>query len=178
MEHLDGPPIAGDETATLLGSLERQRRTFAWKSGGLGADGLQATVGASSITLGGLLKHLALVEADYFCLRLHGRDPGPPWNAVDWEANPGWDWHSAADDSPDQLYAMWQDTVSRSRSFVAEALAEGGLDQLAKVPGGDGSAPSLRRILIDIIEEYARHVGHADLIRESLDGLVGEDPPG
>src|SRR5882757_7573696 len=53
------PPIAGDETATLLGSLERQRATFAWKCGGLDAAGLRATVGASSMTLGGLLKHLA-----------------------------------------------------------------------------------------------------------------------
>ncbi len=177
MTHLDEPPIAGDETGTLLGSLERQRRTFAWKCGGLDAAGLKRTVGASSITLGGLLKHLALVEADYFCLRLHGRDPGPPWNTVDWNANPGWDWRSAADDTPDELYAIWDETVARSRSLVAEALAEGGLDRLAKIPGHDGRAPSLRRILIDMIEEYARHVGHADLIRESVDGLVGEDPP-
>src|SRR5450631_128121 len=54
------PPVAGDETATLLGSLERQRATLAWKCGGLDAAGLRATLGASSMTLGGLLKHLAL----------------------------------------------------------------------------------------------------------------------
>ena len=98
------PPVAGDETDTLLGSLERQRAIFAWKCGGLGAAGLRATVGASSMTLGGLLKHLAVVEEEYFSRRLHGWEFGPPW-------------------------------------------------------------------------EYARHVGHADLIRESVDGLVGEDPP-
>ena len=57
------PPVAGDETATLLGSLERQRATLAWKRGGLDASGLRATVGASSMTLGGLLMHLAYVEA-------------------------------------------------------------------------------------------------------------------
>ena len=174
---LHEPPIAGNETDTLLGSLERQRRTFAWKCGGLDAAGLSAKVGASAITLGGLLKHLALVEADYFSIRLHGRDPGPPWNAVDWNAHPGWDWHSAADDTPEQLYAIWADSVTRSRSLVAEALAEGDLDQPAKGFGHD-EPPSMRRILIDLIEEYARHVGHADLIRESVDGLVGEDPPG
>jgi hypothetical protein len=59
---------------------------------------------------------------------------------------------------------------------IEEALADGGLDQLAS-GRPDGEAPSLRRLLIDLIEEYARHVGHADLIRESVDGLTGEDPP-
>ena len=172
------PPVAGDETATLLGSLERQRATLAWKCGGLDAAGLQATVGASSITLGGLLKHLALVEVDYFSGKLLGQDAGPPWNAVDWNADPDWEWHSAAEDTPEQLLTLWQDAVARSRSVVTQVVDDGGLDQLARRTWPDGRAPSLRRILIDLIEEYARHVGHADLIRESVDGLVGEDPPG
>ena len=73
---------------------------------------------------------------------------------------------------------IWQDAVTRSRSAVEEVLATGGLDQPAGFTWPDGRTPSLRRILIDLIEEYARHVGHADLIRESVDGLVGEDPPG
>jgi hypothetical protein len=172
-----GPPVAGDETSTLLGSLERQRATLAWKCGGLDAAGLSATVGASSITLGGLLKHLALVEDDYFSRRLLGKQLGPPWNTGDWDADPDWEWHSAADDTPEQLMTLWQEAVARSRSAVAEALADGGLDQLARFTWPDGRSPSMRRILIDLIEEYARHVGHADLIRESVDGLVGEDPP-
>lgn len=172
------PPVAGDETATLLGSLERQRATLAWKCGGLDSAGLQATVGASAITLGGLLKHLALVEDDYFSGRLLGRELGAPWDAVDWDADPDWEWRSAAEDSPEELHSLWQSAVERSRAAVADALAAGGLDQLARRTGPDGRAPSLRRILIDLIEEYARHVGHADLIRESVDGLVGEDPPG
>ena len=171
------PPLAGDETATLLGALDRQRFYLAWKSGGLDAAGLRATLAPSSITLGGLLKHLALVEDDYFSRRLLGRELGPPWDAVDWDADPDWEWHSAAEDTPEQLRTLWQDAVARSRSSVTEALADGGLDQLAR--GTQWSEPpSLRRILIDLIEEYARHVGHADLIRESVDGLVGEDPPG
>jgi hypothetical protein len=174
---LHGPPVAGDETATLLGSLERQRATFAWKVGGLDAAGLQATVGASSMTLGGLLKHLALVEDDYFSRRLHGRDPGAPWNTVDWDADPDWEWRTAADDTPEQLYALWQGAVARSRSLLAEALDGGGVDQLLRFTWPDGQSPSLRRTLVDLIEEYARHVGHADLIRESVDGLTGEDPP-
>ncbi len=78
---------------------------------------------------------------------------------------------------PEQLLTLWQDAVARSRSLVAEALADGGLERLARRTWPDGRARSLRRILIDLIEEYARHVGHADLIRESVDGLVGEDPP-
>jgi uncharacterized damage-inducible protein DinB len=172
------PPLAGDETATLLGSLERQRATLAWKCGGLDAAGLRATLAPSSITLGGLLKHLALVEDDYFSRRLLGRELGPPWDAVDWDADPDWEWHSAAEDTPEQLQTLWRDAVARSRS-VTEALADGGLDRLATgITDSHGESPSLRRLLIDLIEEYARHVGHADLIRESVDGLVGEDPPG
>ncbi len=171
------PPAAGNETDTLLGSLERQRATLAWKCGGLDAAGMRATTAASTITLGGLLKHLALVEDDYFSGRLLGRDPLPPWDTVDWDADPDWDWHSAAEDTPEQLMTLWQDAVARSRAAVTEALANGGLDQLAQRTWPDGRAPSLRRIMIDLIEEYARHVGHADLIRESVDGLVGEDPP-
>jgi uncharacterized damage-inducible protein DinB len=171
------PPVAGDETATLLGSLERQRATLAWKCGGLDAAGLRARLDPSAITLGGLLKHLALVEDNYFSQKLLGRELGPPWDTVDWDADPDWEWHSAAEDTPDQLMSLWQDAVARSRAAVTEALADDGLEQRARHTWPDGRTPSLRRILIDLIEEYARHVGHADLIRESVDGLVGEDPP-
>ena len=150
------PPLAGDETATLLGSLERQRATLAWKCGGLDAAGLRTTIASSSITLGGLLKHLALVEDDYFSGRLHGRDPQPPWDTVDWDADPDWEWRSAAEDTPEQLHTLWQDAVARSRSLVTEALADGGLNQLATgITNSRGESPSLRRILIDLIEEYA-----------------------
>lgn len=172
------PPIAGDETATLLGSLERKRATLAWKCEGLDAAGLRTTLGRSSITLGGPLKHLAHDEDDYFSGRLLGRAPESPWDAVDRDADPDWDWHSAAEDSPERLVALWQDAVARSRAIVSEALANGGMEQLGRYTTPDGESPSLRRIMIDLIEEYARHVGHADLIRESVDGLVGEDPPG
>ena len=72
------PPDAGDETATLLGFLERQRATFAWKCAGLDAAGLRATVGASAMTLGGMLKHLARFEDDMSAEWLHGRAQLPP----------------------------------------------------------------------------------------------------
>jgi uncharacterized damage-inducible protein DinB len=169
------PPLAADETATILGFLEFQRATLAWKCAGLGAAGLQATVAPSSMTLGGMLKHLARVEDLWCSRRLHGRDPAPPWDTVDWNADPDWDWHSAAEDSPEQLQTLWQDAVARSRSLVTEALADGGLERPAAwIDEWNGVAPSLRWILVHLIREYARHNGHADLLRESVDGLTGE----
>jgi hypothetical protein len=80
-----GPPTAGDEVATLLGSLERQRATFAWKVADLDSNGLAAEVGASAITLGGLIKHLAFVEDFKLTTMLLGQNLVPPWDAVDWE---------------------------------------------------------------------------------------------
>lgn len=79
------PPVAGDEAAALLGELERVRSLLAWKCGGLDQAGLGATLGPSTMTLGGLLKHMALVEDDHFAGLLLARKPGPPWDAVDWE---------------------------------------------------------------------------------------------
>jgi len=168
------PPVAGDETATILGFLDYQRATFAWKCAGLDAAGLRVTIAASSMTLGGMLKHLALVEEGWFSRSLYGRDYSPPWDTVDWKSEPDWEWRTAAEDAPDQLRALWQDAVERSRRLVAEALADGGLDRLALRTWPDGRAPSLRWILLHMIEEYARHNGHADLIRESIDGQTGE----
>src|SRR6266567_219340 len=117
------PPPAGNELDTLLGALERQRRYVAWKCGNLDSAGLRARLGPSAITLGGLLKHLALVEDDWFSVRLHGKDPYPPWNGVDWDADPDWEWHSAGQDSAQQLLSLWQDSTDRSRALVAEAIA-------------------------------------------------------
>jgi uncharacterized damage-inducible protein DinB len=168
------PPLASDEFATLVGFLEYQRATFAWKCEGLDATGLNATVASSSMTLGGMLKHLALVE-DYWCSqRLLGHDSQLPWDAVDWDADPDWEWHSAVSDTPEQLRTLWQGAVVRSRSSVEEALADGGLARMVQRPWPDGRTPSLRWILCHLIEEYARHNGHADLLRESVDGLRGE----
>jgi uncharacterized damage-inducible protein DinB len=168
------PPGRGDEVTTLLGFLDFQRATLEWKTSGLDKAGLGATVGRSSMTLGGMLKHLALVEDSWFSQWLHCRDPRPPWDTVDWQADPDWEWHSAAGDSPEELRALWQDAVTRSRSLVGEALAGGSLDQPARRSGRNGWSPSLRWILCHMIEEYARHNGHADLVRESVDGRTGE----
>jgi hypothetical protein len=168
------PPMAADELASILGFLDYQRATLAWKTRSLDATGLRATTAASTITLGGLLKHLARVEDYWFSERLHANEPAAPWNTVDWAADRDWDWHSAADDTPEQLQAMWHAAVERSRSLVADALAADDLGQLARIPWGNGESPSLRWILLHMIEEYARHNGHADFLRESVDGETGE----
>jgi uncharacterized damage-inducible protein DinB len=168
------PPPAADEVDTLRGFLDFQRATFAWKCAGLDAAGLAANVGVSTMTLGGMLKHLALVEHYWFSEQLHGRDSGRPWDTADWDADPDWEWHSAAHDSPEELRTLWEHAVERARVEVNEALATGGLEQLAEVTWPDGRAPSLRWILCHMIEEYGRHNGHADLIRESVDGQTGE----
>lgn len=171
------PPLAGTEAEHLIGALERLRATFRWKVSDLDSAGLQARVGASRLTLGGLIKHLARAEAQRFGPMLDGSPIGDPWESADWDADPDWDFTSAADDTPEQLYAMWDSTVDRTRSKLQTCLAAGGLDQLVHLEWSDGSRASLRRSVCDMIEEYGRHTGHADLIRESVDGVVGEDPP-
>lgn len=171
------PPLAGTEEAQLIGALERLRTTFRWKADGLDASGLGQRAARSSLTLGGLLKHLALVEDHMFTVEYDGTPLGTPWAEVDWEADPNWEFRTAAGDPPEALYALWDDAVERSRRRVAAALAgDGGLDQ--RVAAGQGGEPaSLRRLVLDLVEEYGRHTGHADLLREAVDGLTGEDPP-
>ena len=169
-------PLAATEIEHLVGSLDLLRTTFRWKADGLDSAGLAHRVGSSTLTLGGLLKHLAAVEDVTFTWKLAGRHPGPMWQPETWE-----DTHtellSAGDDTPEQLYATWDQAVARSRERLDAALADGGLDQLVEDGDDDGAHASLRRLLLDLVQEYGRHAGHADLLREDVDGRVGEDPP-
>jgi hypothetical protein len=110
-------------------------------------------------------------------VKLAGEPLGAAWEGVDWDADPDWEFTSAPDDSPDELYAVYDAAVDRSRARCAEVMADGGLDQPVHITGDDGRHASLRRLLCDLVEEYGRHTGHADLLREAVDGLVGEDPP-
>jgi hypothetical protein len=171
------PPLAGTETEQLLGALDRLRTTFRWKADDLDTAGLQTRVGASALTLGGLLKHLAAVEDFTFTTKLSGKPIGAPWDSAGWTGDNDWEFVSAADNTPEQLYAYWGGAVERSRARLGTALADGGLDQLVHASSSDGRHASLRRLVCDLIEEYGRHTGHADLLREAVDGLVGEDPP-
>jgi hypothetical protein len=171
------PPLAGTEVEHLVGALDRLRTTFRWKADDLDAVGLQTRVGASSLTIGGLLKHLAANEDYAFTTKLSGQPIGAPWDAIGWDGTNDWELSSAATDTPEQLYALWDGAVERSRARLDAALANGGLDQLIHLSWPDGRRISLRRLLCDLIEEYGRHTGHADLLREAVDGRVGEDPP-
>ncbi len=167
------PPLAGTETEHLLGSLDRLRYTFRWKADGLDRAGLTATVGASTLTLAGLLKHLAAQEDYTFGVKMTGEPLGEPWSGWGWDGSNDWELSSAIADPPELLYRTYDDAVGRARERLAAALADGGLDR--RVHAGDGQA-SLRRLVLDMIEEYGRHTGHADLLREAVDGRTGEDP--
>jgi hypothetical protein len=172
------PPLAGTDAEQLIGALERLRATFRWKADDLDSTGLQVGVGSSSLSLGGLLKHLAINEDYNFGTKLTGEPLGAPWDALGWDGtDDDWEFATAASDSPDQLYALWDDAVERSRRRLGAAVADGGLDQLVRASPSDGARASLRRLVCDMIEEYGRHTGHADLIREAADGRTGEDPP-
>jgi hypothetical protein len=171
------PPLAGSEVEHLVGALDRLRATFRFKTDGLDAAGLQHRIATSTLTLGGLLKHLAAVEDHYFTVKLSGDPIGAPWEDSGWDGSNDWEFGSAAEDSPEQLYGLWDGAVERSRARLDKVLADGGLDRPVHASDDDGNHASLRRLVCDLIEEYGRHTGHADLLREAVDGRVGEDPP-
>jgi uncharacterized damage-inducible protein DinB len=102
---------------------------------------------------------------------LRGNEQASPWREADWKQDRDWEWHSAVDDGPDDLRVMLDAAVARSRELVAGL----DLDHLsARTLHRSGRPVNLRWILLHMIEEYARHNGHADLIRESIDGSVGD----
>jgi uncharacterized damage-inducible protein DinB len=170
------PPHTAGEVETLLGFLDYQRATLQWRCRGLDDDQLKTTLAPTQMTLAGLLKHLARVEDDWFT-RTVGEGPMPePWRSVEWEADWDWDWHSAAQDSGEDLHALWAAAVERSRAVVTSALhadVDDPLGQSFAAWGGQDSV-SLRWVVTHMIEEYASHNGHADLLRESIDGETGE----
>jgi uncharacterized damage-inducible protein DinB len=174
IERVD-PPLRGSEAETLLGYLTYHRNTLRQKTYDLSAVLLHATLEPSTMTLGGIVKHLALVEAWWFNEVFLGNPQIEPWASVVWDADEDWDWHSAADDSPEQLHALFDSATEASDATVAAALADGDLDRLSAMDSRRESGKfSLRWIIVHMIEEYARHNGHADLLRESIDGTTGE----
>ncbi len=170
------PPAVADEASTLLGSLERQRATFAWKCADLSREELARRLDTSALSLGRLVKHLAYMEDLNFTRVLAGADLPLPWADVEPARRSAWAFSSADLDSPETLHGVWLQAVDRSRAAVREALERGGPGLTYQL--GEGHEETVRRLLVDMIEEYARHTGHADLIREAVDGRVGEDPPG
>jgi uncharacterized damage-inducible protein DinB len=170
------PPLRAGEAETVLAFLDYHRDTLRRKVAGLDREQLGRTLPPSTMTLGGLVKHLTLVEENWFSRVLDGNRYGEPWASVPWEDDPDWEWRTGASDGPESLLAAYDDTVSRMDRNVAAALARDGLDALSvrKSRHGEEGRFSLRWIVLHMIEEYARHNGHADLLRESIDGEVGE----
>ena len=164
-------PAVADELTMLRSFLDYFRSTLRLQADGLDADQLAARLAPSTMTIGGMVKHLTYVEQWWFEIVLLGREPRGIWADVDWDADGDWDWHSAVHDSPAELDAMLAEQIECSDAALEEALADGGLDRLA-VRARRGRQVSLRWIMVHMIEEYARHCGHADLIRESIDGAT------
>ena len=164
-------PLSGSELETLLGFLDYQRATLEWKCRGLTDEQLRAGLPTTAMTLGGLLKHLARVEDQWFTEVVAEGVKSEPWASMPWAA----EWQSAAEHTGEELRQLWADGVGASRLVVAARLEAGDSALSGTHPawGGRGR-PSLRWVLVHMIEEYARHNGHADLLRESLDGETGE----
>jgi len=159
-----------DERTTLVQFLELYRTIARRKAEGIGAEQMNQTVGASPLTIASLVKHLAFVEDIWFTVRFTGAPFAEPWNSAPFVDDPDWDLHSAADDTPEELLELFDDACERSRTIERAAA----LDDRAATLDQDGAPVSLRWILVHLIEEYARHVGHLDMLREPIDGSVGD----
>jgi hypothetical protein len=171
------PPFAGTETEHVLGSLERLRATFRWKADGLDAEQLRRAAPSTTLTAAGLLKHLA-VQEDYAAFVKIAGEPLPSvWDDNGWEGDDDWEFTSATQQGPEELYRLYDDAVARARASVHATLEQRGLDGDSAVVLQDGTRASVRRILFDLLEEYGRHTGHLDVVRQTVDGRVGEDPP-
>ena len=166
------PHPASSEREMLEGFLDYHRATLKLKVAGLSQARLGQTTAASSLTLAGLLKHMALVEDSWFTERFAGQPMPAPFGDVDWDTDRDWEFHTAVADDPVWLVQRYDEACERSRAAAAGAS----LDQeaVAGRRGQDGAPFTLRWILVHMIEETARHNGHADVLRESIDGLTGE----
>ncbi|SOE01375.1 DinB family protein [Blastococcus haudaquaticus] len=166
------PPDSGSERDLLCGFLDYQRETLLLKAEGLTAGQLAQTIPSSSLTLAGLINHLALVEDSWFRVRFAGHPEDEIWAGVDWHADPDHEFRTAVDLTPEELRRRYADACARSREIVAAAPS---LDELSvETSTRTGDRWDLRWVLLHMIEETARHAGHADLLREAIDGVTGE----
>ena len=156
-----------DERATLDDWLEFHRATLAWKCEGLDAAQLRCrAVPPSSLSLLGLVRHMAEVERSWFRRIFRGEDAPPHFVAKD---NRDGDFDDVDTADPDEAFAVWRAEIDEARRIAAGA----GLDDVGRVQRR-GADVSMRWILVHMIEEYARHNGHADLLRERIDGATGD----
>lgn len=158
-------PRSGTEREVLLAQLEHKRAVLLRRVSGLSEEDLRRTPTASSLSLLGLLKHLAYVERWWFRAVFAGEDVAFPWT----EEDPDADFRPEPDETSQQIVALYFDEVERSRAIVAVA----DLDDAARAPR-PGQPTNLRGVLVHMIQEVARHLGHADIIRESIDGTTGD----
>lgn len=160
------PPYRGTEEETLAGFLQFMRETVVLKCSGLNDEQMRATPTVSSMTLLGMVKHLTIVEKYWFQGVFLDEDVELPWS----EEDPNGDWRTHDDDSAEVALAAYVDQCRVSDQIVGEH----DLEELAKWAVSDEERRSLRWILTHLIEETARHCGHADILRESIDGVTGE----
>jgi hypothetical protein len=155
----------GDERAMLVDVLAAQRATLELKCTGVAGSLAARSVPPSTLSLLGLVRHLADVERRWFRHVLAGSPVAPRFSSA---ADPDGDFDGAAETGADEAWAAWREEVEFASRFVAAAPD---LD----VTGEDAwrGTVSLRWVLVHMIEEYARHNGHADLLRERIDGATG-----
>jgi hypothetical protein len=167
------PPYAAGDATMLRAFLDFYRATLLRQGEGLTEEQLAARLGPSTLTIGGLVKHMTIVESWWFREVLF-KLPELAWvpdGAFD--DDPDWEFHSARDDPWDLLVERFRAVVAEADELLDRALATpAALDLEALRPRRDGSIATLRWILVHLVEEYARHAGHADLIRESIDGAT------
>jgi uncharacterized damage-inducible protein DinB len=164
-------PRQGSERDTLIAFLDYHRELLIDKASGLTDEQLHTTVAPSSLTLGGLINHMAVVEDDWFTGDIAGDTLPEPWASAPWEAHRNWELTSAVDTPTDLLFQRYRDAIERSNAVLVKV---DDLSQLSIKTDRKGDPWSIRWILVHMIEETARHCGHADFIRESLDGSVGD----
>ncbi|MBC7279100.1 DinB family protein [Nocardioides sp.] len=167
--HPTGAPYVADESTTLRTFLDFHRATLLRQVAGLDHEQLNRPVPPSTMTLAGIVKHMAHVEDVWFGVRLAGADQAPPFDTAPWDEDVDWDFSSAKADDPETLRALLREAIARSNELTDAAES---LDQIAVGRTRDGQSLSLRWILVHMIEEYARHCGHADLMREAIDGAT------
>ncbi|MDH3683048.1 MAG: DinB family protein [Acidimicrobiia bacterium] len=166
----EDPGRRNDELTTLSAFLDFYRTVMLRKGSGLTPDQLATTTAASTLTIASLIRHMTLVEDHWFDATFAGLPEREPWASADWDADRDWEMTTANGMTFVDLRTDFDEACERSRSHVAAATS---LDVLA-IGGDPTDRVSLRWILIHMIEEYARHCGHADLLREALDGRVGD----
>ena len=167
----DPDPMTASERDSLAQYLDYQRETMLLKAEGLTKEQFAQRVPSSGLTLAGLLYHLALVEESWFEEDFLGLPPREDWAGVDWGADPDFEFRVALDKEPEWLRDRYRDACDRARRVAADAAS---LDAVAVKPLRDGRSFTLRWMMLHMIEETARHAGHADLLREAIDGATGE----